>query len=512
MNDIGIDISNLGLDSETEDILVECCRSTKQMARVMFPERFTAPFSSLHDQIFDLIDSGAPRVAIAAPRGIGKTSIVSLALAARKMLFDLCHFYVYVSNSATSGELQTENLKFELSSNRAISGFFGKVKTKGAQGLDESFSKKSWVAMNRCLVLPRGSGQQVRGVLYHNWRPDLIVIDDLEDTEAVENEDLRLKLKTWFNGDLLKCVSRVDKNYQIVYIDTLKHEDALLQELLDSSEWESVRLEICDDNYEPTAPEFMPKEEIMKEVAYHREHGIMDVFFREFRNIPISTEDASFKQEYFKYYDDLELMNPKEGKPIPHLINVVIVDPAKSVKIHSAETAIICWGISLSDKKMYFRDCVAKKMYPDEIYEETLDMVTRFGAFILAVEVTSLHQFIVQPIKNQMRMKGVFAHFIELNAGGNNAKTKAQRVATMVPHYRLGYVYHNEAISGTLETQLMSFPRSKRWDVMDAAAYITKIMEEEGHYFDPDGEDVEDPEKEFEELENEKALEYERVV
>lgn len=505
-------ISRLGMDSTSEDILIECCRSTRMMAKVMFPDRFTAEFSPLHDEIFDLIDSGAPRVVIAAPRGIGKTSIVSLALAARKMLFRLCHFYVYVSNSATSGELQTENLKFELTSNKIINKFFGKVKTKGVEGMDETFSKKAWVALNNCLVLPRGSGQQVRGVLYHNWRPDLIVVDDLENTESVENEELRNKLKIWFNGDLLKCFSRINKDYQIVYIDTLKHEDALLQDLLDSPDWESTRLEICDDDYNPKAPTFMDRDEILAEVEYHRNVGLMDVFYREFRNIPISTEDANFRQEYFKYYEEPDLMNPEVGSP-PNLTNVVIVDPAKTVKLHSAESAVVCWGISRSDKKMYFRDCVSEKFYPDELYKCALDMVVNMGAFLLAVEVTSLEQFIVQPIKNEMRIRGVTVQFIELKAGGNNSKTKAQRVTTLAPHYRHGYIWHNKAICGKLEIQLLSFPRSKKWDVMDAAAYITKVMEMEQQYFDPEGFDEnEDPEAEFEELDNEQRMDYTRMV
>ena len=42
MNDIGIDIKRIGADSYTEDLLVECAASTKMMAKVMFPDRFTA--------------------------------------------------------------------------------------------------------------------------------------------------------------------------------------------------------------------------------------------------------------------------------------------------------------------------------------------------------------------------------------------------------------------------------------------------------------------------------------
>ena len=56
----------------------------------------------------------------------------------------------------------------------------------------------------------------------------------------------------------------------------------------------------------------------------------------------------------------------------------------------------------------------------------------------------------------------------------------------------------------------MGFPKSKRWDVMDAASYISKIMEVEGQYFDPI--DVELTEDEFKDLDNEKPLKYSGVI
>jgi len=491
-------------DSDLQEILVECIRSTKFFCKTFFPDVFHAPFSSLHDQIFELIDSGERKIVIAAPRGIGKTSI-AIALCAKKLLFQMANFIVYVSNSSSSAEQQTENLKFELNANEFVKKVFGPIKTKSADGIDESFSKRAWVSSYGAMVYPRGSGQQVRGLLYHSKRPDLIVIDDLEDTETVANDELRLKRKTWFHADLEKCTSRLSKDYQFIYIDTLKHEDALLQELLDSSDWKSVRLEICDDDYNPSAPDFMSKEDILVEVAAHREAGMLDVFYREFRNIPISKEDAVFKPDYFKHYNEPDLTNPKVGTP-PYLTNVVICDPAKTVKLHSADSAIVCWGIDRTSKRMYFRDCLADKYYPDELIEQALLMVKRFNAIILAVEVTSLEQFIVQPFKNQMLQKGIHPQFLELKAVGK----KEERVATLAPHYRHGYIYHNRAVCGKLESQLMGFPKSKRWDVMDAAAYISKIMETEGQYFDPI--DVETTEDEFKELENDKPLKYKRMV
>jgi hypothetical protein len=311
-------------------------------------------------------------------------------------------------------------------------------------------------------------------------------VDDLEDPESMDSDELRKKRKEWFNADLLKATSRFTKGWQIVYIDTLKHEDSLLQALLDSADWESVRLELFDDNYKSNVPSFITDAEVMKEVEYHREQGLLDVLFREFRNLPISKEDASFKQEYFKSYKETDDDFIKRAK---YLENVVICDPAKTIKMQNADSAIIGWGIDLQGPKLSVRDVVSGKFYPDELYDEMFGMCARLKSRVLAVEDTGLAEFIRQPIKNEIVKRGLAIEPIFLTARGGAAGTRSEgklkRISALVPFYRMGYIMHNESCCGGLEAQLMAFPRSKRWDIMDAAAYIVELLEIGGRYFDP---------------------------
>lgn len=489
------------IDDEIKEILAESYADTRKFSKVFFPERFHAPFSQLHDQIYEAIDSGHNKIVIAAPRGIGKTSIAALALPAKNILFGDKHFIVYISNSATSAELQTENLKRELLVNQIVRKLFPPIKAKAASGVSETFSKSAWITSNDVMVYPRGSGQQIRGILHGNYRPDLIIVDDLEDTETIKNPDVRKARDEWFHGDVLKCVSRVEKNWAIIYIDTLKHEDALLQHLLDSEDWYSLKLELCDDNFNSLAPEFVSTEEIKAEADYYREQDMLDVFYREYRNMPISTEDATFRQEYFRYYNEPDIYNDK------NIENLIIIEPAKTVKIHSAESAIIGVGIDRNSAKIYVRDIINRKMYPDEIYNEMFDMAARLHARVVGVEVTSLHEFITQPIRNEMIKRGVFFELVELKA---RAK-KEERIAALVPFYRQGYVYHNLTACGPLEAQLLAFPRSRLMDVMDGLAYVIEMMELGDRYFEPTYDET-DLEAEFMELEYEKPLENWRVA
>jgi len=496
------------------------------MAQTFFPERFYMPFAEpVHGKIFNLIDGPDQKVAIAAPRGWGKTSIVALALMARYILFNHTGFICYINKSHDAASLQTENLRRELVTNKMIKHFFGDFKGRDVAKteFEETFSKKAWVAYNT-LVWPRGAGQQVRGVLFKNDRPGLIIIDDLEDPQKINNEDIRKAWYEWLYADVIKAVPRLHKNWKIVYIDTLKHEDSVLQKLLESPEWASIRLEACDDEFNSTAPQFMSNADIQKEWQEHLDSGQTDVFFRELRNLPISTKDSAFQRDYFKYYnitsneskreEDLNVLDV-EVQNNQNIETVVILDPAKTVKIHSAESAIIGIGIDLNSARLYVRDAISEKMYPDEIYDALFGMGIRLGAKVLGIEETGLAEFIKQPIKNEMFRRGSFFELIWLKArgGSNGEKGKTLRIKELVPYYRGGYIYHNAANAAIkkLEQQLLMFPRSRLWDLMDCLAYIVEMLELGERYFSPKG-NPEDIESEYDELTYEESTSNWRYV
>jgi hypothetical protein len=519
------------MDQTVKDILYNCSISTRVTAKTFFPERFYLPFAeNIHTPILDLIDGPDQLIAIAAPRGYGKTSTVALARPARSILFRQVPFIVYINKSETAAIMQTENLRRELATNRDIKTFFGSVKSRTATSdeFDEQFSKKAWVAYNT-FVLPRGAGQQVRGVLYRNSRPGLIIIDDLEDPEFVKEKVYRDKLYQWLYADVMKAIPRIGpeaKTWKIVYIDTIKHEDCVLQRLLDSDEWKHIRLEACDDEFHSTAPEYMSDDEIKADWDKHVLAGQTDVFYREYRNLPISTKDSSFQSAFFKYYNvppersfrenidwaktdsEVQCSNDTES--------VIIVDPAKTVKMSSADSAIVGIGIDLVNCRLLIRDAISKKLHPDELYDVAFDMALRLGAKVIGIETTGLEEFIKQPFQNEMFRRGMFYELVWLKARGgvNDEKGKVLRIRGLVPYYRLGYIYHNASCPDIkkLEGQLSMFPRSKLWDLMDAEAYIIEMLATGERWFAPKDQDPANAEAEYADLTYEDPVENWRIA
>lgn len=477
-------------DSELGDILMDSYRSTKVYCEVFHPEIFYFPFGKLHDEVFDLIDDKkAKKKVIAAPRGIGKTSI-GRAISQKKMLFRDIHFLAYLSKSEGHAMLQTENIKRELLSNDMIRKVFGSIKiSDNPRDIPEEFSKKSWVALGNTIVVPRGSGQQVRGLNWIKYRPDFILVDDLEDDDTIGNERIRGDRRIWYYGSVEKAVPQFPGEYwEILYIDTIKHEDSLICELLEDPDYEHVILSVCDDDYKTKDPIFAPQEELDKEVARHRRNGTLDIFAMEKMSMPISLEDASFKSDMFRYYDETD---QKFADRLPFIRNIVIIDPAKTAKMHSKESGIFVWGVDVETNALYQREARGEKHHPDTLITDAFETATRYGAHIIAVEQTGLNEYITFPFENEAHRRGYNFQFIWLNAKTGKGEFagigggKKGRVSSLVPFYRQGLIFHNRANCNRYEQQLIHFPKSKLWDIMDAGAYIVEILDEYNMFFSP---------------------------
>jgi hypothetical protein len=123
-------------------------------------------------------------------------------------------------------------------------------------------------------------------------------------------------------------------------------------------------------------------------------------------------------------------------------------------------------------------------MYPDEFVTTCLDMGVHFrkgGGFcrIQGIEVVTLEAWITQLFRKHMATRGLVFRILELRGKGAVGKVEAKdaRIGAMSDYYRTGWVYHNPTIAAPLEQQLMSFPRSKLRDLMDAMSNFIYIME-----------------------------------
>lgn len=502
-----------------KDIMAQAYGSTAKSGKLFFPERFSRPWTSIHRKTFDMIDRGPehpdynPRKLIVLPRGMGKTSIANLLVPAKKALFQESSYIVPVSASATLAQQQSENLKYKLNHNKVIKNLFGNLKTK-------VHNKEQWVIRvggdaedeeaEEICVMPRGAGQQVRGLLFRDSRPDLFVVDDLEDPDNIDSPDQRKKKKEWFFGDLMQAVDNYAPpgTWEIIVVGTVLHQDSLITNLMESPHWDTLEFAICDEERNSNIPEWVSDEWVENKYQELKDEGEVNTFYREYMNMASpGGEDSKFQDEMFRYYDPNKInLDAKQS-----IENVILVDIARTTNPESAESAVVGCALDFENWEkpaIYVRDVVAGKMHPDELYDAIFDMGDRINARVLGVEVTGLHEFITYPIKNEMIKRNSRMDLIELHArGGRSEKGKIERIGALVPFYRTGRVFHNKSATKALETQLLTYPTPKRFDIMDALSYIVELLEKGERYMMPPKDQNVDPkdvvEDEFRELESE---------
>lgn len=481
--------------AEITDLIKPCIYSTAICAVTFFKSYITRAFCGVHDQIFELLDDDSKRlIALAAPRGFGKSISVGLFFCARKALFRFAPYIVYISSSQTEAAKKVKTLASELQYNPLIKELFGNL--KGVKWAEEAGELElvDEKGIPFCFIQAKGSGSQVRGLNWRGHRPTIFIVDDLEDKDEVQNEVIRKKQKDWFFSDLIGAMDNADYGEsRLIVIGTVVHQDSLLANLLDERDlmitegmdlteeevailearekFFSIRLEACNDKYESSWPEYMSTARIKAKAAAYRFRGQLSIFFMEFRNIVIATEDSPFQDSFFKYYEE---GGEKWKGDLKNCENVVIVDPAKTVNPKSADTAIIGVGFNSISNKIFFRDCENGKFHPEETFKKSCDMADRLGTSNIGFEVTGLSEYATWPFQQYINTRSKFYNLIEIKAN----KEKDERIKGLIPFYRMGMVFHNivSAISGPLEAQLLSFPYSKLKDVMDCFANIIKMF------------------------------------
>lgn len=176
-------------------------------------------------------DSAGEKFAVAAPRGFGKSTDVALAFILWVVAYELKYFLPLFSDAVELTEVEIEAIKAELEENARLRQDFPHI-----AGAGSVWRVGDIVTANNIRIKGFGSGKRVRGIKHGTRRPDLVIIDDLENDENVRSRRQRDKLESWLDS-ALENLGGVDDRMDILYIGTILHRDAVLARKLKLAYW-----------------------------------------------------------------------------------------------------------------------------------------------------------------------------------------------------------------------------------------------------------------------------------
>lgn len=459
-------------DGSVEEILAACYRSLPLFIEVFLKDYFTRPFSKRHEAIFEVLDDREKQqVAIIGFRGFGKTTLIQ-AYTTRALLLDDTRFVVMMSATHSLAQKGSLSLRNEIVRNAMIRQVFGELKPVVEE---QPFSVDFWtlnVGDHVVAVMPRGSGQQVRGALYEGRRPDLLISDDIENPPDLRTPESVERFKSWFWGDYMNCVDRSRKDWRHIVIGTITSPMSILFDVIDSGAWEVVEVPLCDDEFRSTWVSFMSDDDVRKLYKEMSDAGATKEFFREYMNRLVADDGVGgWSSRMFKHYS-----GNVDGDDV---VTVVLVDPAKTSSAESGRTGIVVVKYKRETGEWYVHDVVVAQLTPNDIYSTVARLAKQYGASVIGVEETGIGDFIKHPFITYMMKEGVRAQVVFLKTG--NVK-KEDRIRQLLSYYQRGVVYHNSGRSGRLEMELLAFPYGKETDAADALAYFPKLLANAGEY------------------------------
>ena len=478
--------------------------------RAYFPHYFSRPSPEFHRELDAIWQQGVlkgrypltpadtkaisrlpgVRRAVAAPRGHAKSTNLTFKGAMHSTLYGYKHYPIIISDSSEQAEGFLDNIRVEFEENTAILEDFGSL-------AGSVWRSNVLVTKTNIKIEAIGSGKKIRGRKHRNWRPDLIILDDVENDENVRTPEQRKKLKDWFD----KAVSKSGDDYtDIVYIGTLLHYDSLLAKTLTNpayrsikykaviqfsqaddlwQQWESIFTDLANDDREADALAFFQAHKaamlegtqvLWEEKLSYYDLMVMRVsegeasFNSEEQNEPINPDDCLFMEEWFEYYNEAEI-NFRD--PVFDFFG--FIDPSLGKTKRSDFSAIVTLAKHRSSGYMYVVDADIERRHPDRIIADVLAkerwLRASFGHGYrkLGAETNQFQWFLKEELAKASAKAGLYLPIEEVQ----QTSDKVMRIQTLQPDVKNKYIKFNRRHKRLLE-QLTQFPMGAHDDGPDA--------------------------------------------
>lgn len=430
---------------------------------------------NFHREVIDMV-LPIGKYGIGAPRGFAKSTVIGLIFVGWLALNGYRWFMPYISDTHLQAKLIVGGLKSEIETNEKLQFIYPNIQTKrwGEEGFVVSGLQHD------AFILPLGAGMKIRGLKFENHRPDLAVIDDLENLEAVYSAERRQKLKKWFDYDLEPAMDRYSKH--IIYIGTILHYNSLLKQVLDKQEkytgWNTRKFKALQDDGTSLwegrfSGEYLQQ---IRDNPQHPDYIGSIVFAQEMQNEPQDDQDRIIKLEWMKTYRFAQKVNEQEAdtdelrkwKFLNTLERSGGVDVAISEKETADYFAMYIYGFEKKTGNEYQLDMFHGRE-PDINRQVAIivDMIEKWKLQSLGIETVAFQKGLYTLVRKELQVRGIYyCKLIEIKTD----KDKIRRARIHSSAFEGGFVHlridhPNYAI---IRKELEEFPLGEHDDAFDA--------------------------------------------
>jgi len=303
---------------------------------------------------------------------------------------------------------------------------------------------------------------------------DCMIIDDpFKNREDADSRIMRDKVYDFYTST---AYTRLEKGGAIVIIHTRWHTDDLIGRLLEKDKegtgdgWTVLDFPAIAEEDE----EFRKAGEVLWPDKYDAEAmrrvkeavGPYD-WASLYQQNPISSEVQEFKPEFFKYFEERDIV----GKDLEVYVTM---DLAISKSSKADNTCLMVVGKERGKPDLYKLEDITGRFDPGQTIDALFSLKAKYGSKLMRVgiETVAFQKAMIYSINEEMRKRGIFMDIVELKNAGSS---KEERIRGLLPLYRTGTLWHRKS-DVDLESELLTFPRGKHDDRIDALSMMMSII------------------------------------
>lgn len=407
-------------------------------------------------------------LALAAPRGFAKSTLLSFLLPTWSICQDRKHFIILISNTQAQAKKFLQMVRYEFETNGRLKKAYPELTPNKVKWSDEEIElKRNGKLAHKIVAI--GAGAQLRGLRFLQYRPDLIILDDVENEEMVDSEIRREDLKAWLDRTVLHVNAKAD----VVVIGTVLHEMSLLNRV--------VRQQLDEDkrSYSHWTRKVFQSLELNESTweAYQstsdletlRKHD-PEAFMQEKQNEPLGLGYKSFDKPEFWTEQRFRSDWPSE------MSISITCDPASTNKEYSDETAIIVAGWD-SKACLWVIDMEHNKYTePDQIIDRLLFHWQRwtefckdrpsYSLYAMGIGKIAFQKYLMDQFKQSCKLRKMYPYVVQLKED----RDKTRRIRQLVPLFTQNRIFLRPEQT-YLEQQLRAFPKGRYDDCGDALTH-----------------------------------------
>lgn len=454
-------------------------------AKTYFPHYIKSAPSLLHRHLYDDLpamlshDAGPDRKGHRklkiAPRGAAKSTLVSQIFVMWCALLQKKHFVIIIMDTYAQAAMMVEAIKVELESNPRLSHDFPEF-----VGAGRLWREGEIVTRNEVMILGAGTGQKMRGRRFGPYRPDLVILDDIENDENVLSPVYRKKQENWVERSVMK-LGPPDGSLDLLMIGTVLHFDSVLVRFSQKPGWSVQHFKAVQE-----FPHRMDLWDRWQEVFLNVGEDDARAFYQCHRDDMHEGAVVNWPEVEPLYVlmveratSETAFMSEKQGEPIsedspfrvmtywvmkiPDLVYFGAVDPSLGrAGANRDPSAILIGGF---DRKTGILDVVEAsivKRLPDVIISDVIAMAKRWRPALWFVETVQFQEFLRTEIMKAAVLQEVALPAIPITPVAD----KALRIQRLQPPTAAGLIRFHTSQTTLLE-QLRQWPSGAHDDGPD---------------------------------------------